>query len=56
MTLSVAKLRERAPALSDRLDDLEAATEGPRSISWKMRAKVGERTKWYEEPEEVEEG
>ncbi|MBS1676700.1 MAG: hypothetical protein JST08_04860 [Actinobacteria bacterium] len=56
VTLSIAKLREQAPQLDARLDDLEATTEGPRSFSWKLRARVGERSKWYEEPEEVEEG
>jgi hypothetical protein len=25
----------------------------PKSIKWKIRAKVGEKVKWYEEPEEV---
>ncbi|MCH4815913.1 MAG: hypothetical protein QXY87_12175 [Saccharolobus sp.] len=25
----------------------------PKSIKWKMRAKIGEKVKWYEEPEEV---
>lgn len=29
---------------------LDAAPKGPR---WKMRARVGERVKWYEEPEEA---
>ncbi len=53
-TLSFAKLRERAPRLGERIGELEAAAEGPRSLSWKLRARVGERTKWYEEPEEVE--
>lgn len=25
----------------------------PKSMKWKLRAKVGEKVKWYEEPEEV---
>lgn len=25
----------------------------PKSLKWKMRAKIGERVKWYEEPEDV---
>ncbi len=53
VTISLAKLRERSPELGERLDELEAATEGPRSLSWKLRARLGERAKWYEEPEEV---
>jgi hypothetical protein len=33
---------------------LQAAIEAaPKSMSWKVRARVGERVKWYEEPEEV---
>jgi hypothetical protein len=31
------------------------AEEVPKTMSWKMRAKVGERVRWYELPEEVEE-
>ena len=26
----------------------------PKSLRWRSRAKIGERTRWYEEPEEVE--
>jgi hypothetical protein len=33
---------------------LQAAIEAaPKSMGWKMRARVGERVKWYAEPEEV---
>ena len=31
-----------------------AITEAPKSRGWKMRARIGERKKWYEEPEEVD--
>lgn len=31
----------------------EIAEEAPKSMQWKMRAKVGERMRWYELPEEV---
>ena len=31
----------------------EAMTAAPRSIGWKARARVGERVRWYETPEEV---
>ena len=31
----------------------EIANTTPKSMKWKMRAKVGERTRWYELPEEV---
>ena len=27
--------------------------EKPKGTRWKVRARVGERVKWYEEPEEV---
>ena len=37
-----------------RLDDLRRRIDGePKSTKWKLRARVGERVKWYEEPEEV---
>ncbi len=26
----------------------------PKSLRWRSRAKIGERTRWYEEPEEIE--
>jgi hypothetical protein len=32
-------------------EELEAA---PKSRSWKLRARIGERKRWYEEPEEIE--
>ncbi|MGC9122440.1 MAG: hypothetical protein ACP5HP_05815, partial [Thermogladius sp.] len=32
------------------LNDLE---QSPKSLKWKMRAKVGRKVKWYKEPEEV---
>ena len=28
----------------------------PKGLRWRTRAKVGDRTKWYEEPEEIEHG
>jgi hypothetical protein len=30
---------------------MEAA---PKSIKWKLRARVGERVSWYDEPEEID--
>jgi len=37
-----------------RLDDLRRRIDSePKSTKWKLRARVGERVKWYEEPEEV---
>jgi len=38
----------------DRIDKLYKYIEDyPKSLSWKLRAKVGEKVKWYNEPEEV---
>jgi hypothetical protein len=33
---------------------LERIEEAPKSRGWKLRAKIGERKRWYELPEEVE--
>jgi len=39
------------------IDALSAAIEAaPKSTKWKLRARVGERMPWYEEPEEVGHG
>jgi len=38
-----------------RIDALhEAIEQAPKSRGWRMRARIGERKRWYEEPEEVE--
>ncbi|HJS94037.1 MAG TPA: hypothetical protein VJ741_07220 [Solirubrobacteraceae bacterium] len=38
-----------------RLDDvLERIEQAPKSRGWKLRAKIGERKRWYELPEEVD--
>jgi hypothetical protein len=40
--------------VDERVQRLRAAIDAqPKSMAWKMRAKVGERVRWYEEPEEV---
>jgi hypothetical protein len=31
----------------------EAAETAPKSLRWKARAKVGDRVRWYEMPEET---
>jgi hypothetical protein len=37
-----------------RIDAIDAALhEAEKSHSWKLRARIGERKRWYEEPEEV---
>ncbi len=41
--------------LGRRIDAIAAAIDAaPKSRKWRMRAKVGERKRWYEEPEEVD--
>jgi hypothetical protein len=43
--------------VSDRTDALLARIEAqPKSRGWRLRARVGERVRWYELPEEVGEG
>lgn len=45
-------LKERASA---GIDSLAAAIERhPKSLRWRARARVGERVRWYETPDEVE--
>ena len=45
---------EDAQRISDRLGDLLARIEArPKSRGWKLRARVGERKRWYELPDEV---
>jgi hypothetical protein len=42
---------ERVRARAEELD--QALDAAPKGAKWKMRARVGERVKWYEEPEEA---
>jgi hypothetical protein len=43
-----------AALVSDRLTQLLAQIEAePKSRGWKLRARVGERKRWYELPDEV---
>jgi hypothetical protein len=38
----------------DRAERIDSALHAaPKSTRWKMRARVGERARWYEEPEEA---
>lgn len=44
----------RKETLNTRLGELEAAMDnGPKSMKWKMRDRVGDKVKWYDLPEEV---
>ena len=44
---AMARVRARVAELSAALD------AAPKGAKWKMRARIGERVKWYEEPEEA---
>jgi hypothetical protein len=45
----------RQAAIADRIGQLQTAIDdAPKSRRWKMRARIGERKQWYEEPEEVQ--
>jgi hypothetical protein len=46
---------ESRAVIAERIDVLAGAIEAaPKSRRWKLRARVGERKRWYEEPEEVD--
>lgn len=43
--------------IAERIAELRRALDAaPKSLKWRMRAKVGERVRWYELPEEVGRG
>ncbi len=45
---------EQEELIRSRIDDLRRGIdEEPKGARWRLRARVGERVKWYEEPEEV---
>jgi hypothetical protein len=44
------RIEERIEALLQRIE------EEPKTFGWKMRAKIGDRKRWYELPEEVDGG
>ncbi len=61
---NLAKTREMVPALiadahvsaavTRRIDDLAKRLEqAPKTLAWKLRAKIGRKRPWYEMPEEV---
>jgi hypothetical protein len=44
-----------AAAIAQRIDVIaKALADAPKTRKWKLRAKVGERKRWYDEPEEVD--
>ena len=56
--INLARLREHVPAgPAEAVEAIAAAMEAvPKSRSWRMRAKIGERRQWYDDPEEVDRG
>jgi hypothetical protein len=45
---------EEQARVGDRLDRLEQRIEAePRSMRWRTRARVGDRVRWYQEPDEI---
>jgi hypothetical protein len=57
---SVIDLAERRPPADPACDPLEAGLalrsaihDEPKSIGWRARARIGERVRWYETPEDV---
>jgi hypothetical protein len=45
---------EQRHAVDERVAVLRQAIEDqPKTFAWRMRARVGERVRWYEEPEEI---
>jgi hypothetical protein len=45
---------DSAELITQRAGELEAAlNDAPKTMAWKMRARVGERVRWYQEPEEA---
>jgi Uncharacterised nucleotidyltransferase len=63
--LNLARLREglaetalaatQRELLQQRIDALvDAIAQAPKSRGWRIRARVGERRRWYEDPEEVQ--
>jgi hypothetical protein len=61
LQLNTAKVRDAlkdfavdASCVNQRLDELWARVDAkPKSLKWKLRARVGDRVSWYELPEEV---
>lgn len=61
-TTNLSKLKEKAKEISPdeakfierKVDELLAEIERPkRSLGWRMRAKIGEKARWYQIPEET---
>ena len=47
--------QEEARLIAERIDTLTARIEAePKSRAWRLRARIGERKRWYETPEEFD--
>jgi hypothetical protein len=54
VTGTLATLARMHPDVSARVHELDEAFErAPKSRSWRLRARIGERKRWYELPDEV---
>lgn len=64
LQLNLARLREGLPGqalppaetavIALRIDEIERAIEeSPKSRAWKLRARIGDRMVWYQDPDEV---
>jgi hypothetical protein len=52
---TMAKLRHHAPELAPKLDQLEQTfTQAPKTRRFRLRARVGDRVRWYELPDDVD--
>ncbi len=49
-TQEMGTIRERLQLLDDAVESV------PKTGKWKLRARVGERVRWYEDPEEIDKG
>jgi hypothetical protein len=58
--LQPGELETGSPLPYDALAQIDALAEAidaaPKSTKWKLRARVGDRVAWYDEPEEVGHG
>ena len=58
--LASDEIETGSPARHDPIDQIRllrnAIAEAPKSLGWRLRARVGERVPWYDEPEEVAHG
>ena len=51
---SYTLMPEQRRLVDERVEDVrEALQKQPKTLAWRMRARVGERVRWYEEPEEI---